>query len=295
MTTAFVLSGGGSLGAVQVGMLQALGAHGIHPDLLVGTSAGALNALWVADHGMSVDSLARLADIWQRLHRSDIFPVSPAQVLQGLFGGTRAVSSSDKLGVMVKAHAGIGDLREATVPIHLIATDLLSGREVVISSGPVSDAVRASAAIPGVFPPVWIDDRWLIDGAFAPGSGVSHAARLGATLVYVLPAGVPCALQRPPRSAIGVAMHALTLLIEHRLFADIVDPPEGVEIRLLPPLCPLKISAGDFGRAAALIDRGRRTSARWLDEGGIDLPHQARFLSLHDHRRIAASPLQGPR
>lgn len=291
MTTAFVLSGGGSLGAVQVGMLQALAAHGIAPDLLVGTSAGALNALWVADHGMSAGSLADLAHAWEGLRRSDIFPASPTHVLHGLFGRTGAVSSSEKLGALVRAHIDIEAVEDATLPLHLIATDLLNGKEVLISSGPVSDAVRASAAIPGVFPPMWLDDRWLIDGALAPASGVSHAVRLGATLVYVLPAGVPCALQRPPRSAIGVAMHALTLLIEQRLFADIADPPHGADIRLLPPLCPLKVSAGDFSQAATLIDRGRRASAEWLAEGGINLPHQARFLSLHDHGSIdSASP-----
>jgi NTE family protein len=284
MTTAFVLSGGGSLGAVQVGMLQALGDRGIRPDLLVGTSAGALNALWVADHGMSPESLAALARIWEGLRRSDIFPVRPAGVVNGLRGRTLAVSSSHKLAALVSAHATIDDVEDATVPLHLIATDLLNGREVVISAGPVTEAVRASAAIPGVFPPVWFDDRWLVDGALAPRSGVSHAGHLGADVVYVLPAGVPCALERPPRSAIGVAMHALTLLIEHRLFADVLEPPPGVEIRLLPPLCPLKVSAGDFSRASGLIDRGRRASAQWLDEGGVDLPHQARFLSLHDHR-----------
>jgi NTE family protein len=247
--------------------------------------------LWVADHGMSAGSLGRLARIWEGLRRRDIFPVSPTDVLHGLLGRTRAVSSSEKLGALVKDHASIDDVQDALIPLHLIATDLLNGSAVVVSSGAVSDAVIASSALPGVFAPVWLDGRWLIDGALAPGSGVSHAVRLGATLIYVLPAGVPCALQHPPRSAIGVAMHALTLLIEHRLIADIADPPPGADIRLLPPLCPLKISAGDFSQASTLIHRGRRASAEWLSDGGIDLPHQARFLGLHDHRpRDSASP-----
>lgn len=84
MSTAFVLSCGGSLGAVQVGMLQALSEQGIRPDLLVGTSAGALGALWVAEHGMSRDSLAELARIWLQRHRRDIFPIRPSQVLHAL-------------------------------------------------------------------------------------------------------------------------------------------------------------------------------------------------------------------
>jgi NTE family protein len=191
VTTAFVLSGGGSLGAVQVGMLHALRERGVRPDLLVGTSAGAVNALWVAHHGMSVGSLNRLAGIWTRLRRKDVFPVRPKAVAHGIVGRASAVLSSDRLGALVEAHAGIGDLGDADIPVHLLATDLLSGGCVAISVGPVGDAVRASAAIPGVFPPVWLDGRWLVDGAMAANAGVSQAVRLGATVVYVLPTGVP--------------------------------------------------------------------------------------------------------
>ena len=93
MTTAFVLTGGGSLGAVQVGMLQALSAYGVRPDLLVGTSSGAMNAAWVAGHGMSADSLAELASIWTGLRRTDVFPVDPGRVVRGLLGLSSAVSS----------------------------------------------------------------------------------------------------------------------------------------------------------------------------------------------------------
>jgi NTE family protein len=78
MTTAFVLSGGGSLGAVQVGMLQALAAHGIEPDLLVGTSVGAMNAAWVAAHGTSADSLAGLTEVWTRLKRRGVLSLISA-------------------------------------------------------------------------------------------------------------------------------------------------------------------------------------------------------------------------
>jgi len=290
MSTAFVLSGGGSLGAVQVGMLQALAERGVRPDLLVGTSAGAVNALWVAQHGMSIDSLAGLAHIWQHLRRRDIFPVRPAHVLHGLLGRSQALSNSDSLVELIRAHCAIDDLRDASTPVHMVATDLLSGNAVLISDGPPAEAVRASAAIPGIFPPTRLADRWLIDGALASPSGVSLAVGLGATDVYVLPAGVPCALPHAPRSAIGVAVHALTLLIEQRLLAEVHDPPPGTTIRLVPPLCPVSVSAADFSRAAELIHRGRRASSRWIDEGGLDLPEPAQFLSLHHHGRTRSTP-----
>ena len=283
MTTAFVLSGGGSLGAVQVGMLQALARHHIHPDLLVGTSAGAVNAVWVAQYGMSADSLARLGRVWRSLRRRDIFPVRPAHVLRGLVGRTPAVSSSERLGELVRSHSQIDDLREATIPVHALATDLLTGEAALICTGAPSEAVRASAAIPGIFPPLRLGGRWLIDGALSAPSGVHHAVHLGATEVYVLPAGVPCALADAPRSALGVAVHSISFLVQQRLIADLENPLPGATIHVLPPLCPVTVSAADFSHAAELIGRARQASSRWIEEGGPDLPRPARFLSLHQH------------
>ncbi len=293
MTTAFVLSGGGSLGAVQVGMLQTLAAHGIRPDLLVGTSAGAVNALWVAHHGISPDSLAHLAQIWQDLRRRDISPVRPLDVLHGALGRSTALVSSERLGELVSAHCNLEDLRDTDVPVHMVATDLLSGNGVLLSSGPPSVAVRASAAIPGIYPPTWLDDRWLIDGGLATPSGVAHAIRLGATEIYVLPAGVACALPHPPRSAVGVAVHALTPLIEQRLPTDVDHPPAGVTIRLIPPLCPASVSPADFSHATELIARARHASARWVADGGLEVTEPRRFLSLHHHGRALAPHARG--
>ena len=283
MTTAFVLCGGGSLGAVQVGMLQALAERRVEPDLLVGTSAGAVNAVWVGGHGMSSTSLDQLGLLWARLRRRDLFPVSAMGFLQAAAGRRSALSSSKPLGDLVRSNAGVEDLTELSTPVHLVATDLLSGTEVLLSTGDVVEAVTASAAIPGVLPPVRSGGRWLIDGAMAARTGVSQAVGLGADIVYVLPAGVPCALPRRPRSALGVAMHALTLLIEQRLIAELSDPTTGVDLRLLPPLCPLSVSAADFSRAPELIRRGRESSAAWLARGGTGRAHPEQFLRLHDH------------
>ena len=286
-TTAFVLSGGGSLGAVQVGMLQALAAADVRPDLLIGTSAGGLNALWVAAHGMSADSLDALARTWVGLRRRDVFPIRPLQALAALVGRSSSLTSSRSLGDLVADNAGIDDLGEATIPVHLLTTDLLSGLDVLLSTGPVRDAARATAAIPGVFPPVQVGDRWLVDGAIATRAGVSHAIDLGATRVVVLPAGVPCAIQEPPRSAIGVALHALSLLIEQQLIIEVSTPADGVTLGLLPPLCPVSISPADFDHADELIERGRTASTAWIADGGLDRADPARFLALHHHDRAS--------
>ena len=289
-TTAFVLSGGGSLGAVQVGMLQALAEQGIRPDLLVGTSAGAMNAAWVAGNGTSSASLEALADVWRSLRRADAFPVDLRRVLGALLGRDAAVSSPDRLGDLVRRHAGFDVLADASIPVHFVATDLMSGRDVLISEGSVVTGVLASAAIPGVFPPVRLGDRLLVDGALAPHAGVTQAVALGAEVVYLLPTGTPCALAEPPRAAAAMALHALTLLLEQRAIHDVVAMAGQVAVRVLPPLCPLAVSAIDFGRAAELIGRARRSTLTWIEDGGTDLPAPERFLSLHKHPRLASEP-----
>ncbi|HEX6150295.1 patatin-like phospholipase family protein [Nocardioides sp.] len=283
MTTAFVLSGGGSLGAVQVGMLQALAARGVEPDMLVGTSAGALNAAWVAGHGTSTQSLAGLARVWVGLRRRDVFPLDARAALRGVLGRSPAVSSPDRLRQLVATNAGIVTFDEARIPLHLVAADLLSGQNVTISSGPLIRGVLASSAIPGVFPPVTVNGRHLIDGGVAEHTGITQAVGLGATVIYVLTAGTPCALLTPPSSAIGTAVQALTLLIEQRLAREISDLAGTTTIKVLPPLCPLSTSAVDFSRGAELISRARRASLDWMAHGNIDLPEPERFLALHRH------------
>jgi NTE family protein len=286
MTTAFVLSGGGSLGAVQVGMLQALADHDLEPDLLVGASAGALNAAYVAGTGFHADALADLAAIWTRLRRQDVFPFAPHRQLLALAGARPSLCSPDGLRRLIATNLRYRRLEDAVLPVHVVATDVLSGTEVVLSRGDPVDAVLASAAIPAVFPTVTIDGRVLFDGGVADNTPVSQAIALGADRVVVLPAGVACALPEPPRAAIATAVHALTLLIEQRLVLDVAAYHDQVDIVVLPPLCPLSVSSSDFRAAALLIERARAATTRWLDAGNHLLPHPERFLSLHEHRHL---------
>ena len=290
MATAFVLSGGGSLGAVQVGMLHALAEDGVEPDLLVGTSAGALNAAWVAAHGMSQDSLQELGRIWTELRRPDIFPVDLRQVIRAAVGLSPALSSAHRLGRLVAARADVENVEDTAVPLVLLATDLLAGTGVVISDGPLVDGVLASAAIPGVFPPVSKDGAVLVDGVVSGQSGVAQAVALGATTIYVLPTGAACALPRPPRSAIGVALHSLTSLIERRLATEMAAYADAATIKVLPALCPLAVSPADFGHAAELIERSLEASRTWIAHGEIDLPSPERFLAVHKHDVPITSP-----
>lgn len=284
MTTAFVLSGGGSLGAVQVGMLQALTERDIHPDMLIGTSAGAINAAYIAGHGTGPEALEQLATVWKSLRRRDVFPFDPLRHLLAVAGSRPALCSESNLRRLIAAHVLFRNLEDAPIPLHIVTTDLLSGQEVLLSTGDAISAVLASATIPGVLPPVRREDLTLVDGGVANNAAVSQAVALGADEVYVLPTGFACALQTPPTSAIGAALQALTLLIEQRLVIDVARFAGDAQLKVLPPLCPLAISSADFSRAAELIDRARISTGQWLDTGGTALPAPERFLSLHHDR-----------
>ena len=283
MTTAFVLSGGGSLGAVQVGMLQALGERGVEPDLLVGASAGAINAAFVAGHGMKGDALDELAGLWRSLRRRDVFAITPLWGLLALARVRPSLFTAEPLRRLVEANLGYQEILDARVELHLVTTDLCSGREVLLSSGDAVSAVVASAAIPGVFPPVCREGRVLIDGGIAEHAAIRHAVERGADEIYLLPAGYPCALPEAPRTAVGVALQALTLLTQQQLIGEVARYTGPAKLRVLPPLCPLKVSAADFSHAEELITRSKRATGSWIDTGGPDLPMPEQFLSLHDH------------
>jgi len=214
MKTAFVLSGGASLGAIQVGMLKALYEREIAPDLIVGTSVGAINAAFVASRQQTSATADALADVWLALRRSEVFPLNPVTGFVGFFGGRNHLIPDRHLRRLVAKHLEIERLEDARVPLHVIATDVLSGEEVRLSRGDALEAVMASAAIPGAFPPVEWGERDLVDGGISNDAPISHALELGAERVYVLPTGYACALEEPPRGALAMLLHSTSLLVQ---------------------------------------------------------------------------------
>jgi NTE family protein len=292
VTTAFVLSGGGSLGAVQVGMLAALNDRGYRPDLLVGTSVGALNAAYVGAHGFDGAAVDGLAAIWRGLRRNDVFPFDPVRQALALAGRRASLCSRRPLRRLVEANLPITDLEDARTPLHIVTTEVLSGEELVLTTGDAASAVLASAAIPAVFAPVRRDGHLLIDGGVANNTAISHAIECGAERVVVLPAGCSCALPTPPATALAAATHALTLLIEQRLILEVALLADRADIVVLPPLCPLTVSPIDFRAGEQLMARANAAAGEWLDAGNHLLPHQERFLSMHAHRWAQRSPLR---
>ncbi len=280
MTTAFVLSGGGSLGSVQAGMILALAERDIVADLIVGTSVGAVNAGWLAGNP-GRDGATALAETWRSIHRRDVFPNDLPGGLLGFVGRRDHLVSARGLRAILGKHLAFERLEDAPTPIRVVATDIRTGEDVVLTTGDAVDAISASAAIPGVFRPVTIDDRVLVDGAVANNVPITHAVQAGASKIYVLPTGYACALSEVPKSALGVAMQALTLMLAQGLARDVKQYEDDVEIVVLPPLCPLDVSPIDFSRTDELITRAHKSSAGWLDESHTISPHA--LLGFHHH------------
>lgn len=283
--TAFVLAGGGSLGAVQVGMLRALTAAGVAPDLVVGASAGAINGCFFAGEP-SVRGVAELERIWRGLERSDVFPVSLLQGGLGAFGLRRHLVDPGRLHRLLVRSLPVSDLARMRVPCHLVATDLANGEEVVLSAGSAVAAVLASAAIPAVFPPVSIGGRFLIDGGIANNTPVSTAVTLGARRIVVLPTGYACALTEPPRSALGMALHAVSLLISRQLRVDIERFAPHADLHVVPPLCPITAAPHDFHLAGEWIDRAATSTEQWLARGGLERHEVPAELGFHLHEAV---------
>jgi NTE family protein len=279
MTTAFVLSGGGNLGAVQVGMLRSLFAAHIRPDLIVGTSVGAVNGGWLAGRGAGAD-LDQLADVWRNLRRTDVFPTNFVGGLRGFIGHTDHLVSAAGLRRILKRELAIERIEDARIPFHVVATDITSGHDHLLSSGDAIDAICASAAIPGVFPSVVIDGLHLVDGGVVNNCPISHAVSLGATNVWVLPCGYACSLAQAPRGALASALQAVSLLIQQRLRHDAERYATQIKLHIVPALCPIKVSPTDFSQAGRLIEEAASLTAAWL----VDPSRVAvQPMGLHDH------------
>ena len=271
--TAFVLPGGGSFGAIQVGMLKALADHAVKPDFLVGSSVGALNSAYfaAAPHRDGVD---RLEKIWRSLRRQDVFPTHIGMIWN-LFAHGESPIATGPLRRLVDTHLPYRQIEDASVPLHILATDFLTGAPVVMSNGPVCEAILASSAIPAAFAPIRSGSQYLADGALASITPLKVAADLGASRIVLLPVGFACAMTEPPRGSVAHIVHSVTLMMARQLLADLRHIGTSVEISVVPPLCPLKGSPYSFTETGSLIDRAYASTSTWLANGhhhSCDLP-----------------------
>ena len=279
--TAFVFAGGGSFGAIQVGMLHSLAAHGITADMVFGSSVGALNGAYYAGTP-TLEGIRKLETIWRGLRRQDVFPVT-WRTLLGFIRRRDFLVTTQGLQNLIDTHLPYRNLEDAKIPIHVVATDILSGETVVISKGSAAQAILASAAIPAAFAPVLFEKLYLADGAISSNTPVRVAVARGAKRLIILPTGYACARQTPPQGAVANAMHALTLLIARQLIDELESLERQIDYFVLPPLCPLSGSPYDFTHTDELIARAIKSTDAWLDEGGLERPRVHTQLGLHKH------------
>lgn len=273
--TAFVFAGGGSLGAVQVGMLKALLGRRIVPDLVVGASVGAINGAYFAGCP-SADGVAALEKIWLGIRQEDVFPVTVRSGLAVLLAHRAYLVDPASLERLIAGLLPFSRFEDAALPCYVVATDIYNGHEVCFSEGDAHKAVLASASIPAVFPPVRYDDRYLVDGGVANNTPISTAVSLGVERVIVLPTGFSCSISQPPPTIVAMALHALNLMIMKQLVRDIELLSAKAEIVVVPPLCPVEVTPYDFSQTAALISRAEQSTTEWLRRGGlqsVDIPH----------------------
>jgi NTE family protein len=277
--TAFVFAGGGSLGAIQVGALRELIAAGERPDFVVGSSVGALNACFFAARPDQA-GVAALEAIWRNLRRHDVFPLGWRGVMRWFRGGD-SLFEPLALRRLIERDLPLAKLEDAAIPVHVVATNL-SGAPVVLSQGPVVEAVLASSAIPIAFPSVRIGMDHLMDGAIAGNTPLLTAAELGAERIIVLQTGYACSMDGPPQGAVARGMHALTLLISNQMERDFQLLDGKVCVQVSPHLCPLDVSPFDFTQAAELIERAAANMRAWIAEGGLDRPSTTEGVA-HEH------------
>jgi len=259
---AFVLSGGGVLGAAQVGQLQGLIASGIRPGALVATSVGSLNAAAVAAEPNDAGT-ERLAEVWRALKTEDIFPGSRFARAWNVVSRGDHIHPNTGIRALVEA-LPIRAFEECEIPLHVSATNLRTGDEHWFSSGPLMRAILASTALPGIFPPVAIDGELYIDGGVVNNVPISRAVALGARRIYVLTCGTATGAQRPIRRPLDVLVQAFAHSRRARAQHDVDHYAEEVEVIMMPTFDPGYIGYNDPSQSARLIDRARELSMQFL-------------------------------
>ena len=260
---AFVLSGGGSLGSVQVGCLHALIEYGIRPDLIVGTSVGALNGVWLA-MDPTLQRVHELRQLWCSMEPKGPFKDGRLRVLTRLLLGREYLFANDTLRRLVCGHLAGLRFQDLTVPLLVVATKMESGDLVVFQEGPLERAVLASTAIPGMFPPVTIDGVDYIDGAMMSNCGLQPAWDRGARRIVVIEAP-----HAPVERGFGVLKplaRALTATLTRLCHLEVEFFSQRGAVALLEPQVPLERHRfNDLSKAEILIDAGKAWTELFLE------------------------------
>jgi NTE family protein len=230
--TAFVLGGGGVHGAAEVGMLQALAERGIVPDLVVGTSVGALNGAVLA--AAPDTAVERLAHLWATIDEYSPFDASLIE-RASTFARTRThLHSNHRLRRMLLTHLEVRRFEQLAIEFQCVAASIERAGARWFDRGELIPALLATTAVPGLLPPVEIDGEHHLDGGLVDSIPVGRAIELGARCVYVLQVGRIEQPLKPPTRPWEVGLIAFEIARRHRFVEAMGRIPDDVEVHVLP-------------------------------------------------------------
>lgn len=270
----FVLGGGASLGAVQVGMLRALAEGEIAPDHITATSVGALNgAMLAASAGGDLDPIVSM---WSGLTRNDVFPGNLLDMLWRLGRSRTHAIEHAALQTMIERTLEVDQFDQLLIPLRVVALELLTGHEVILDSGALVPALLATTAIPGIFPAVEIDGRSLVDGGVVANVPVRHGLAAGAASLVVLDTTVPAlAVDRStpePSEVSDVLARVTQIQYRAQLLASLPKVAQQVPVVYLPPPAPRVVSPLEFAQSTALIHDAYVAAKYFLQRLVVDGP-----------------------
>ena len=259
-----VLGGGGSMGALQAGVLRVLMRHGFQPSRIIGTSVGALNGAFLAFYpGMA--GAEQLVEVWRGLENERYISLNPVRVVFRLASRQLHLFSNEFLRRLIEQHAVEDDFAAARVPLFIPATNLYTGRKHVFSAGPVSRAILASTAIPGVFGPVEIDGQAYIDGGVVANLDLETAVELGAKEILAIDLS-HCFELPEPNSVLDVLTRTVDIVMRERVQRDLELLDGRARITVIRPEIERGPGVGDLSHVSRLIEQGEQLALRMLDQ-----------------------------
>ncbi len=277
---ALVLSGGGNLGVVQAPFLEYLIAIGVTPDLIVGTSVGALNGAYLAFHPHNIDGLG---DIWRALRDRRLWHRNILRIGRNLIGQRMSLYSNRFLHELIAPHVTVDEISASEIPLFITATSLSQGRKHVFTRGPVVDAILASSAVPGLFPPVEIGGEWFVDAGVATGLDLETAILQGATQILAVDLGADPSPHHPS-GLVDLLARSMEIATQQRTQAEVDQFGREAPTVIWRP--GLKASSGtnfadvdhlyEAARelAPALIEQSRNPDGSWktgIYEGAVSI------------------------
>lgn len=272
--TAFVLGGGGAWGAYEVGMLRALLEADIVPDIVLGTSVGAINgAAFAAEPGL--ECVERLEKVWTELDSGGVFEGSILTRIGTAVRSRTHLYTNETLKRMLVEALGEPRIEDLPLPFQCVAASIEHATDHWFTEGPVVEAVLASCAVPGLLPAVEINGEHFLDGGLVDSVPLGRAVRLGAKRIYILHAGRVDQPLTAPKQPWEVAAVVFEIARRHRLSRAFADLPAGVAAHLLPTgNTPSDVDEGigrylryrDYSRAHDRIQRAYQASATYLEK-----------------------------